>query len=88
MGRMSQNTWITFYNSLEKSDQNFIISCINSINVVCGRMSWIINNDKLFITLKAFQIMCPSIKHTITPEFRDASELLLEWNPSDFKLYT
>jgi hypothetical protein len=85
---MSQNTWITFYNSLEKSDQNFIISCINSINVVCGRMSWIINNDKLFITLKAFQIMCPSIKHTITPEFRDASELLLEWNPSDFKLYT
>lgn len=88
MKKMSQTQWLTFYDSLDKSDQNFIISCINSVIVQRGRMSWIINNDKLYITLKAFQIMCPNIKHIITPEFRDASELVLEWNPSDFKLYT
>ena len=88
MKKMSQYQWLTFYNSLDKSDQNFIVFCINSINIAYGRMSWIINNDKLYNTLKAFQIMCPNIKHTITPEFRDASELVLEWNPSEFKLYT
>lgn len=88
MKKMLQTQWLTFYESLNKLDQNFIISCINSIIIERERMSWIINNDKLYITLKAFQIMCPTIKHTITPEFRDASELVLEWNPSEFKLYT
>lgn len=88
MKKMSQTQWLTFYNSLEKPDQSFIIACINSIIIERERISWIINNDKLYMTLKAFQIMCPSIKHIITPEFRDASELVLEWNSSDFKLYT
>lgn len=88
MKKMSQYQWLTFYNALEKSDQNFIVFCINSINVDCGRVSWIINNDKLYTTLKAFQIMCPSIKYKITPEFRDASELVLEWNPQTLNIYT
>lgn len=87
MRKMSQAQWLTFYQSLDKSDQNFIITCINSIIVESGRMSWIINNDKLYITLKAFQIMCPTIKHTITPEFRDASELVLEWSPQTLNIY-
>ena len=87
MKKMSNTQWITFYQSLDKSDQNFIISCINSIIVERGRMSWVINNDKLYITLKAFQLMCPTIKHIITPELRDASELVLEWSPHTLNIY-
>jgi len=72
---------------LTKEEKNWISFCFQNINPMDTRVSWIIDNKYLLITINAFKQICPSIQYKITPEFRDASELILEWSSNALKIY-
>jgi hypothetical protein len=76
-----------FFRSLDKENQNWIRSCLDIINVDYNRASWIISNTKINLTITALKLLCPMIQVKITPELRDASEVIFEWNKGELKLY-
>lgn len=80
--------WSIFYSSLAQDEKDWLVYSLETIDISNNKISWIIPNNYIHFTIKAFQLLSNNtIKYKVTPELRNMSEVVIEWEEGSLKIF-